>query len=73
MSNELLPRVLGSKFGTWYRKFLKESKKDRKKHFKRSTIGTLLDIIQTEDSYIDVDTIIMPVCGEMQSSIVISL
>ena len=59
MSNELLPRVLGSKLGKGYRKFLKESKKDREKRFERSIKGTLLDIIQTEDSYIYVDTIIL--------------
>ena len=53
MSNEFFPRVLGSKFGTGYRKFSKKSKKDRKKRFERSIKGTLLDMIQTEDSYIN--------------------
>ena len=52
MSNEMLFRVLGSKFGMGYLKFLK---KDRKKLLKEM----LLDILETEDSYIDVDTIIV--------------
>ena len=56
MSNEMLFRLLGSKFGMGYLKFLK---KDRKKLFKRSLKAILLDILQSEDSYIDVDTIIV--------------
>ena len=48
-------RVLGSKFGMGYLKFLK---KDRKA-FKRSLKEMLLDFLETEDSYIDVDTIIV--------------
>ena len=55
MSNEMLFRVLGSKFGMGYLKFLK---KDRKA-FKRSLKEMLLDFLETEDSYIDVDTIIV--------------
>ena len=56
MSNEMLFRVLGSKYGMGYLKFLK---KDQKKTFKRSLKAMLLDILQAEDSYIDVDTIIV--------------
>ena len=57
MSNEMLSRVLGSKFGMGYLKFLK---KDRKKLLKdRSLKAMLLNILQTEGSYIDVDTIIV--------------
>ena len=48
---------LGSKFGTGYLKYLK--KKRPKKACKRSLIGTLLDVLQTEDSNIDVDTVIV--------------
>ena len=55
MSNEMLFLVLGSKSGMGYLKFLK---KDRKA-VKRSLKAMLLDILQTEDSYIDVDTIIV--------------
>ena len=55
ISNEMLFRVLGSKFGMGYLKFLK---KDRKA-FKRSLKEMLLDFLETEDSYIDVDTIIV--------------
>ena len=43
-------------FGMGYLKFLK---KDRKKAFKWSLKAMLLDVLQTEDSYIDVDTIIV--------------
>ena len=57
MSNEMLSRVLGSKFGMGY-KILKERPK---KAFKRSLKATLLDVLQTEDSYIDVDTIIVKI------------
>ena len=35
------------------------NKKSPKKAYKRSLIGTQLDILQTEDSNIDVDTIIV--------------
>ena len=56
MSNEMLFRVLGSKFGKGYLKFLK---KEPKKAFKRSLKEMLLDFLETEDSYIDVDTIIV--------------
>ena len=57
MSNEMLFLVLGSKSGMGYLKFLK---KDRKKLLKdHSKQLMLLDILQTEDSYIDVDTIIV--------------
>ena len=55
MSNEMLFRVLGSKFGMGYLKFLK---KDRKKLLKEKN-AKLLDILQTEDCSIDLDTIIM--------------
>ena len=55
MSNKMLFRVLGSKFGMGYLKFLK---KDRKKLLKEKN-AKLLDILQTEDCYIDLDTIIM--------------
>ena len=55
MSNEMLFRVLGSKFGMGYLKFLK---KDRKKLLKEKN-AMLLDILQTEASYIDLDTIIV--------------
>ena len=55
MSNEMLFRVLRSKFAMGYLKFLK---KDRKKLLKEKN-AMLLDILQTEDSYIDLDTIIM--------------
>ena len=55
MSNEMLFRVLGSKFGMGYLKFLK---KDRKKLLKEKN-AMLLDILQTEDCSIDLDTIIM--------------
>ena len=55
MSDEMLSRVLGSKFGVGYLKFLK---KDRKKLLKEKN-AMLLDILQTEDCYIDLDTIIM--------------
>ena len=55
MSNEMLFRVLGSKFGMGYLKFLK---KDRKRLLKEKN-AMLLDILQTEDCYIDLDTIIM--------------
>ena len=55
MSNKMLFRVLGSKFGMGYLKFLK---KDRKKLLKEKN-AMLLDILQTEDCYIDLDTIIM--------------
>ena len=55
MSNEMLFRLLGSKFGMGYLKFLK---KDRKKLLKEKN-AMLLDILQTEDCYIDLDTIIM--------------
>ena len=37
--------------------YLKFLKKDRKKAFKWSLKAMLLDILQTEDSYIDVDMI----------------
>ena len=40
-----------------YLKFLKKLRP--KKTFKRSLKAMLLDILQTEDSYIDVDTIIV--------------
>ena len=60
MSNEMLSRVWGLKFGTGYLEFLKKKKKkDRRKTFKRSLKATLLDIFQTENSYIVVDTIIV--------------
>ena len=39
--------------------YLKFLKKDRKKAFKWSLKAMLLDILQTEDSHIDVDTIIV--------------
>ena len=55
MSNEMLFRVLGSKFGMGYLKFLK---KDRKTLLKEKN-AMLLDILQTEDCSIDLDTIIM--------------
>ena len=55
MSNKMLFRVLGSKFGMGYLKFLK---KDRKKLLKEKN-AMLLDILQTEDCSIDLDTIIM--------------
>ena len=55
MSSEMLFRVLGSKFGMGYLKFLK---KDRKKLLKEKN-AMLLDILQTEDCSIDLDTIIM--------------
>ena len=55
MSNEMLFRVLGPKFGMGYLKFLKT---DRKKLLKEKN-AVLLDILQTEDCYIDLDTIIM--------------
>ena len=55
MSNEMLFRVLGSKFGMGYLKFLK---KDRKRLLKEKN-AMLLDILQTEDCSIDLDTIIM--------------
>ena len=51
MSNKMLFRVLGSKFGMGYLK-------DRKKLLKEKN-AMLLDILQTEDCYIDLDTIIM--------------
>ena len=54
MSNEMLSRVLGSKFGMGYLKFLT---KDRKKLL--SLKEMLLDFLETEDYYIDVDTIIV--------------
>ena len=56
VSNEILFRVLGSKFRMGYLKFIK---KRPKKTFKRSLKAMLLDILQTEDSYVDVDTIIV--------------
>ena len=56
MSNEMLFRVLGSKFGMGYLKFLN---KDRKKLLKALLKEMLLDFLETEDSYIDVDTIIV--------------
>ena len=55
MSNKMLFRVLGSKFEMGYLKF---SKKDRKKLLKEKN-AKLLDILQTEDCSIDLDTIIM--------------
>ena len=54
MSKEMLFRVLGSKFGI--RQILKERPK---KAFKRSLKEMLLDFLETEDYYIDVDTIIV--------------
>ena len=47
---------LGSKYGTGYLKYLKIRPK---KACKRSLIGTLLDVLQTEDSNIDVDMVIV--------------
>ena len=46
-----------------YLKFLKgkTSKERPKKTFKRSLTAMLLDILQTEDCYIDVDTIIVKI------------
>ena len=55
MSNEMLFRVLGSKFGMGSQ-ILKERPK---KTFKRSLKEMLLDILETEDPYIDVDAIIV--------------
>ena len=56
MSSEMLFRVLGSKFWNGIPQILKERPK---KAFKRSLKAMLLDILQTEDFYIDVDTIIV--------------
>ena len=52
----MLFRVLGSKFWNGIPQILKERPK---KAFKRSLKAMLLDILQTEDFYIDVDTIIV--------------
>ena len=51
----MLFRVLGSKFGMGSQ-ILKERPK---KTFKRSLKEMLLDILETEDPYIDVDAIIV--------------
>ena len=69
MSNEMLFRVLGSKFGMGYLKFLK---KDRKKLLKEKN-AMLLDILQTEDCSIDLDTIIMIMVYSFIFTLILSL
>ena len=59
MSNEMLSRVLGSKFGMGYLKFLKKDRKKLLKDHCYNATAMLLDILQTEHSYIDVDTTIV--------------
>ena len=47
--------VLGTKCGTVYHRLQKKNTKP----FKRLFTGTFFDILQTEDSYIDLDTTIV--------------
>ena len=69
MSNEMLFYVLGLKFGMGYLKFLK---KDRKKLLKEKN-AMLLDILQTEDCSIDLDTIIMIMVYSFIFTLILSL